>query len=306
MDEKTQHDTTRKERAVEYLLTALDSAPIGERELFVSIAAKERYETFLSFALRKSGAARYHLRQVHELNRQEVISQQSTLANLDKLADFSKLKHLCASKVQYEVRRTADEYSHELCAFLASLKTGLDFLSRLCSYHLQGVEADSIRTLMRLAEKGRRNRVLVVVAEWMDWLVVLRDYRHHFVHRLVLLPQTGHLLRRTGHATAMATVPVIVPERTPHFVLDTRRARFFEEDEGATHGLVVSSSETRIIDDEGNETVSESTLDYSPAPGYLRIDSFMEKHLTSFDDFLTDLLSVLSAFQREQTQGGSM
>jgi hypothetical protein len=283
--------------AIETLLTALDSAPTGPSCFFRSQAEKDRYETFVTFAVRKRAAALYHFQRVLQLLEEE---REYHKRIMDQ-PEFPFLDHPGVISCEFSgtYQRTALEFGHELCACLAALKAGLDFLACLMRYHLQGMQTDSISPVIKLAKKQNSSSVCKVVAKWMDWLEALREYRDHMVHRLVVVTETGHVFRSNRTSTAASEVPVIVPEMTPRFALDTRRLRALESSDEVREGLIVKRGRTSIRRGNCKTRISQLTLEVRPAPGYVRIEDFMGRHIARFDLFIEDLVAALAEFRRE-------
>src|SRR5439155_24419538 len=122
---------------------------------------------------------------------------------------------LSCQSISVCMRRSAEPYSFELSAFLVAIKSGFDFLATVGALHLLGITADSIATVMKLANEGVGGPIFAEVMAAVPWLIAVRNYRHHLVHRLVLLPTAGWAVStRYGTVTA-AQVPVVVPEQTP-------------------------------------------------------------------------------------------
>src|SRR5207249_1678929 len=100
----------------------------------------------------------------------------------------------------------------------------------------------------------------------------VQNYRHHLVHRLVLLPTAGWAVStRYGTVTA-AQVPVVVPEQTPAYVPDTRRARMMVED--VQLGVVDCRSFGSVTYPNGAVEVLANELEFEPAPGYVVVETF--------------------------------
>ena len=120
------------------------------------------------------------------------------------------------------------------------------------------------------------------------------------MHRLVIVPRTGHLFESRGKATAAAEVPVIVPENTPKFALDTREHRLREDAAEVREGLRIGRGYSSARYDSGDVLFEELTLEVGPAPGYLRIEDFMGRHLAKFEGFLADLVAAFAEFRRDR------
>ena len=124
--------------------------------------------------IERGAPARYHFQRVQHLLDLERAYHKETVRE----PDFGSMDLGRARVTEFKrsSQRTADEFGHELCAFLAALKSGLDFLACLVPYHLPSVQADSVSTVMRLAKKHPKSTVCAVVVKWADWLESLRNY----------------------------------------------------------------------------------------------------------------------------------
>ena len=144
--------------SLEQLFKELDTAKAGnDHPIFKKFDDKEHYETRLMFAVRKRQAAKYHMDNMIE-------SLTQAAAEAKKHAAASKKKKLAsAAKFTMSVTRPSGDCAHELVAFFAALRSGLDFLTMAACRSLPGTTAHSIHTLMTgLAESverlSRRNR----------------------------------------------------------------------------------------------------------------------------------------------------
>ncbi len=271
-------------------LEHLDSLDTIENSIFSSQLGKERYESILMYAVRKYGAANYHRTNlVNHINKDRQLFDEWS-SNESKIADGS------GRKSTFIFTKTCDEYVYELSAFLEALKSALDLLSEICSLYIQGVTTNySISPLIRLVKKGNNNTPLDVVAQSLDWIIGLRNYRHHLVHRLMPSLRTGHREERIGDKTARAYHPVVVPYETPSFVPDTRSSQMMQdmvdEDQiaGLDYGRAVGINRTA----DGTEQVVHLELSAQPSHGYVTIDRFVTEHLNNFESFFQRLIQAL-------------
>lgn len=282
-------------------LSSLDNAPLGDSAVFTNEEAKERYESLLSFALYKFRSAKYHYGNVIAFIESEDAEIEAAASRLLEPSDELEALPGRSAELKFTSRRSADEYGYELAAFLVDLKTGLDFLASISAYHLRGIETDSIRTLIKLVSKGKSSPILEVVGAWQDWLIRLRDYRHQLAHRLVIKANSGFILQRVGAHRPSTRLPVVVPERSPRFVFDTRKTRLqeFHHDEVPPPGIVLGEGRASMKLDDGSEEIVSVELDATPAPGFAAIDDFMRSHLDDFRSFVIELLHALEAFELE-------
>lgn len=271
------------------LFEKLDATKISKKAILESEKSKEHYESRLMFAFRKLQAARHHLDNVHLL-KAETLKELEKAEALD-VGDIESKTKLGGMKARLTIHRSANEYAFELSACLAAIKSSLDFLATVCALHMSGVEADSIRTLMRLVEKGsKKGPFLDEVAEKLEWLHELRDYRDYLVHRLVVLPTSGWTIESIADQTVKAAIPVIVPQGTPKFVPDTRRARMMENDRA---GLMESKSEAWVSYDDGTRELHHHSVSYEPAPGFLAVEDLMAHHITELEAFFAKIVDRL-------------
>jgi len=271
-------------------LQLLDSAPVGGNSLFKDHEDKARHESLLNYGLRKLQASLYHLENVNRL----IASQSRDYATAHRVHDLEPF-HAGATGARIVVhsrcfvRTNAEPYIYELAAFLEAAKSSLDFLATAFSGYLPGVEADSIQTLIRMAEPTHKRAAsfeLNAVKRHLPWLKELRDYRHHLVHRMVVTASSGHETHREGTITSLANMPVVVPKSTPSYYPDTRLARLTED---LPRGLSVMRSRASFTTSDGHEEVVDYTIRYEPSPGYIRIEDFMTRHFDTLTCFFADL-----------------
>lgn len=279
--------------SLEHVFKELDIAKANSNHpIFKKIEDKEHYETRLMFAVRKRQAAKYHMDNILE-SLAQAVAQAKEHATASK-----KMKLGSAAKFTMATTRPSNDCAHELAAFLAALRSGLDFLTMSASRSLPGTTAHSIHTLMKMVEKGQSAPVLDVVAKHLVWLNQLKDYRDEIVHRLVIQqPATGWKVSHNGK-TSTAILPVVVPASIPKFMLDTRRSRMMDAE--LPLGLDMFESTGGVTYSDGSEKVFEHTIKYTPADGYMPIDKFMRAHLRAYDAFLNDVFVVLAKLKFQQ------
>ncbi len=283
--------------ALDALLAALDVAPVGpEQPILRKSADKEHYETLLMFSVRKRQAAQHHLQAIERM-----LDAATKTAIQEVAAASMSLPSGPVHSYKASVLTSAAEYVHELAAFLAALRSGLDFLAQAAGRSLKGVKARSMHTLETLVDKGFDAPVLAVVKAHQVWLKALRDYRDEVVHRLVVpAPASGWVVSHKGK-TASARLPIVVPRRTPALLTDTRRSRAREAEADAPTGFAVRESHATITYADGSQAVLKHDIAYEPADGYVRIEQLMTEYLAAYDAFMIELLGVLSGIVGQQT-----
>ena len=87
--------------------------------------------------------------------------------------------------------------------------------------------------------------------------------------------------------------PIIVPEKSPKYLPDTRRSR--THDIGSTNKFVQIEIKTEF----GNESV-RTHFEYLPIIGQIPIEDFMEKQLDKFRQFFKDIIEILTDLEFKQ------
>lgn len=277
-------------RRLDTLFEKLDAVSTSEEVIVRSEEDKERYESLLMFAFRKLQAARHHLENIRRFN--ELTLQELNDSAAREITQSKSGPQLGDVKVRLVVQRSANAYAFELSACLTAIKSSLDFIAMVSALHFSGVDADSIRTLIRLVEKqGKTGPVLDEVAKKLAWLKELREYRHHLVHRLCLVLTSGWVMETVKGQAVKQCCPVVVPQSTPKFVADTRRARMMDRD--STLGINEMRSESWVKYSDGTEELLEYSTSYEAATGFLRVDELMLYHISELEDFFEKVVSRL-------------
>lgn len=277
--------------------TQLDSVPISSGVIFSDEHQKERYETLLMYVLRKYEAAVYHFENVRKFIRDEI-------KELEKAPNFDNVFNGKRIQMTFKFLQTADKYIYELAAFLEALKSSIDLLAEVCSFYLPGITTNySISPLIKPVEKGKAGPILNEIATNLDWLKVLRDYRHHLVHRLMPSARSGYETRKTGEHAKTVLYPVVVPKSTPSsYVADTRASRIMQEDEdGEFPGLYLSQSEGSWVRPDGTKEIIHFSLDVTLMPDYMKIDDFMESHLHRYESFFAQIIQAFTKLKFKST-----
>lgn len=271
----------------------LDNADVSAESIFKTEQDKERYETLLMYVFRKFEATNYHLKNVKGFIEKEK-------ASLDASDQVSKaFGNIKASQVTFRYIQTSDEYIYELSAFLEALKSSLDLLAEVCSFYLPGVTTNySISPLLKLVGKGKTGPIYDEIMQNLTWLSILRKYRHHLVHRLMPSVRSGYKTQRLDKKTAKVYYPVVVPEKTPAFVTDTRASRIMEEmmrddDDDGLPGLYFGTSVGKITNSDGTEEVIHFSIDAGPSAGYKPVDEFMKEHINNYENFFGQIIQTL-------------
>lgn len=275
-------------------LRRLDGVSSHSSGYFRNERAKERYETLLTFSVRKRLAAEYHLANVTRLMLQDISEGEKVASLLDQLAKPPDELVGRVHSVSAKFANVSNHYAFELSAFLEALKSSIDMLAEAASITLPGISANySITPLLKAANKDTVHPVLAAVNRSRPWLDGLREYRHHLVHRLVPLLRSGYEGESVAGARRSSILPVVVPAITPSYVPDTREVRAMHEDEEGPRGLVISRGAVTGEYDDGRSEVIRYEMDVKPAPGYALLDEFMKSHLACHAAFFSAITSAV-------------
>lgn len=269
---------------LEALFKLLDAAQLVPATILTSENHKQHYESLLMFAFSKLKAAQYHAEQVTKL----VESHRVTLTDDDEEKIETKLR---ITEMSITSSRSADEFGFELSAFFAAIRSGIDFLVRAGTEHSKATKAESVQTLLKLGKSGKTSPILQVVEAHRSWLEHLRSYRDQVVHYLVLNTVSGGQKTWRGGTWVVAQYPIVVPSETPKVIHVTRLSRAMDEPKSR---FLTSTTEGWFTDEQGNKKVLHHNVEFQPAPGYLRIEELMQRELTAFESFFSDLLTTLA------------
>jgi hypothetical protein len=106
-------------------------------------------------------------------------------------------------KMTFKVSIQCKATIFELIAFLVSIRSMLDSLTKIISVYLKGTKFQSIATLHKYIEKQYLKNEKTVPFEvftivnqhWIDWVKYLRDYRGDLVHELTISSSAEHEVR---------------------------------------------------------------------------------------------------------------
>lgn len=193
------------------------------------------------------------------------------------------------SHVEHSGPSTA--YIHELSAFLAAIRSGLDFLAIAAARTMPGLVAHSIHTLEKMVDKGQKSAILEVIEAHKTWLAELRDYRDEVVHRQVVqAPAQGWLVSTKGK-TSKAILPIVVPRRTPPRAFDTRRSRMIESD--LPLGLDRWESHGEATFPDGTTKTLKHKISFRPSASRVPILELMTHYLSQYRKLSTQMFKAI-------------
>ena len=165
---------TALSNALDKLFIALDNAPCNQGAI-AKEADKGIYETYLMFALRKMEAAKYHAKNIENLLAAAKSKALDAGATGHKLEGASSNLNIIKSVIR--VHGTPLPYAYELVAFIAAIRSALDF-TQVSAMHFKGIKADSVSVLMKLAAKGMKGPLLddfgARLSSFIVWSLCLR------------------------------------------------------------------------------------------------------------------------------------
>ena len=275
----------------------MDRAPLSPAGPLKSNEDKERYETIIMYAFRKYQAAQYHLHRVLEFVKKD---EEETKKAAERFV--ARLEHSDKNNAVYEMKcsGSCDQYVYELAAWLAAIRSSLDFIATAAFIHIEGkifinghkMPKDTTSTFIKLVENGASGPILDECRKHLDWLKHIGSYRNNAVHRKIMRLSGGHEIRVNGDKAAVARQPVIIPQNPPSFVPDTRAVLMMDED---MEGLASFESKVIVTNDSGKKEIVESSHELRVLPGYVLIEEFMQQNLESFEQFFAAILKALQA-----------
>jgi hypothetical protein len=269
---------------MEALFELLDNALLAPATILKSDGQKQHYETLLMFAFRKRQAAIYHRGRVDDLSNEKQKETNRILAK-GKISLGPSVTQMTA-----KVSKSANEFTYELSAFFAAIRSSIDFLARLLGEHSKAIEVGSITTYLKLIKAGKVGPTLDVVGKHEAWLVHLQDYRDYLIHRLVIGAISGGQREFKNGQWINTIYPIAVPDETPTHVPDTRVFRAMDDPENK---FDVRSSELSVTYPGGKAELFERTFELTPQKGYIRIEKLMDRELKAFESFFVDVVDVL-------------
>lgn len=290
MTKPTTHSMFKEK--IDRLFKAIDDSPLSEKHpIFRKADDKEYYETQLMFAYRKQEAAEHHIANVETRLAADGATAMAAMKKPRKMAES-----VVASTSQMITDVGSHAYVHELAAFLAAIRSGVDFVATAGARTIPGVKTKSVHTLENMVEKGQQGKVLDVVKAHQAWLVQLRGYRDEMVHsHLPQAPAMGWLISTKGKApkgkTSKAVLPIVVPRLTPKRGLDTRRSRMIDEE--VPIGLERREMHGTFTHSDGTEVTLGHEVSFKPSPSHMPITEFMNHHLLMYREFSVDMFAAI-------------
>ncbi|MBY2998428.1 hypothetical protein [Rhizobium leguminosarum] len=277
---------------MDLLFKAIDDSPVSEKHpIFRKPDDKEYYETQLMFTYRKQEAAEHHIANVENRLASDKATAMAAMKKPKKLA-----KNVVASTSHMITDVGSHAYVHELAAFLAAVRSGVDFLATAAARTIPGVKTQSVHTLENMVKKGKGGKVLDVVKAHQAWLVRLRGYRDELVHsHLPQVPAMGWLISTIGMSpnrkTSKAVLPIVVPRLTPKRSLDTRRSRMMDEE--VPGGLKRREMHGTFTNSDGTEVTLKHKVSFEPSSSHMPIAEFMNHHLSNYRAFSVDMFGAI-------------
>lgn len=184
------------------------------------------------------------------------------------------------------------EIAFEIDAVLAASRASIDFGGRVIALHLGMDKKTSIKKVLESIEIAPKP-LFAFLIESAAWIEVLKKYRDECAHYRALRVQTGYEAVSRNGVLATAILPFVIPEEIGHDRPDTRAARSgmdrpFDDDH-LVEGLDRSESWGSISINGGSEQVTEYSISYSPAIGYVPIGEFCSQHVEKLRELLVQI-----------------
>lgn len=263
-----------------------DQIKVGPDSFFSNLNGKQLYENFIMSSYRKYEAAIYHVENFYILSQKD----REYMTNIipDKGRNFPP-----SGKFSFRITLPNQKYAYELVAFLASLKSGVDFMARICSFYMKHVTCRGIKTLLKISEKESGNPINRVILSNREWLANLKAYRDQAIH-MIIIPTTKIFEKRgIGEHLEVIDYPLIIPVNPPaNQILDTRKSRA----EGSSVEIELSKYciEEKVLVSEDGNTIIDYKASCMPKSEYITIEKFLEEYLSSFEMFCIQLIKAFS------------
>lgn len=290
-------------------LNLIDKATICENSIFKREHCKEKYETYLMYAFRKYKAANYHYGNVIRFLNEDKESYENHIIKLKEFQNTHKMLDGINIKVMEKVsrcRRSSDIYIYEISAFLASIRSCLDFLTIVSSMYLSGME--SVDSVSSIIKKIRTSDFTCTIFECFkkhtEWIELLRKYRDKLIHNLTLSASSGYEHHTKNGKEKLVIYPVVIrtdikdlPDRK--FIPDTRNTIFHNDGEV----FDVQASEV-IIRNGDEEELQDFEIKFLAPIGYMEVSEFLADHLEAYIKFFTDLIAAFEQLDFQKIKVG--
>ena len=236
---------------------------------------KEMYESYLNFALFRLNAAEYHLSNVKSLKENE----------LKKAEKFHSISNI--NGVTFKYKAVNQGFSYELSSFLTSIRSSIDFLVVPSSYHIKGLNLDSVRVLIKGLNKNEEQKkmpIYRIIYKHLKWIEFLKEYRDRLVHKSVISINVGYEI--SSKMSDIAHYPLTVPRTPPRFMKDTRMSRAFY-DQSFDHDSTFSELTVTLEGKTKEKTVTKS---FYPSFDRIEIIEFMNIQLEHLKNFFIEMI----------------
>ena len=281
--------------ALENHFKNLDKCEIEYNKIFNIRKNKEYYESYIMFAYRKFKSLDYHCSNTDCLISKETNNLSKKNINILKNKELKKYR---IKKFIMRMKKDNYNFIYELSAFLEALKSCLDLLAEVASFYLKGVNVNySISPLLKLSNK-KKSKILDFISSNANWIGIIRNYRHHIVHRLVLPLKSGYEIHQINGKSKKILYPVLIPETTPKFIPDTRKNRMMDNEEDELNNAIYSTEICRVLKDGVEETL-DFKINIEADSGYIRIEDFMRNHKNRCEAYFIEFIRVLDKLNFE-------
>jgi len=274
-------------KTIDNLLENLDKSKFTKNSIFSSLDDKIAFETKLLSAFQKYNAALYHKTNILRL------IQEDTDKIITPTSKSSKqLPH--GAKLTTNVSFTAEHYAFELTAFLAALRSSLDFLCWAAAsfYPMYNGIRKSSKVIEMVEKKKMAGPLFDEVKNNISDLKYLIEYRDNIIHRCILCTIAGGESHTIGDITKSICYPVLIPVSPPVFIPDTRLIR---SNIDAKKGLKTVRTEIYQDTSTHKKEIVDIDIKIDPIKGYISIEDFIQEQLSSFEIFFAQVIRRLNA-----------
>lgn len=267
------------------------SQAIGKNNFFSNKKEKDRYESFLNHSFRCLKASCYH--------QKAILAHKSELVEwaneMKKNVSFGNMKGQSSLKMNKNV----DHFAFELFAFVASLKSSIDFLLTATHYHLMFEKCEralGIGDIERFLDNPKKDKKIQVaqIYEMRKWLNYLNNYRNSLLHRSSLMIKAGFEYRVIDEIQGTEIFPVTIPIEPQDFILDTREMRAYTF--GDNHHLDKTESKVEITSADGKKTILRHEVKYKPSMFEIEVEDFMAEQLLFYKKFVKTYIENITFY----------
>lgn len=286
-------------------LNLMDEEAIQKDSIFLKVDDKVKYETYLMYSFRKYKAAEYHYNNVIRFREED---KKSYSNEINKLKELPNSKIPGTKGINKVIKRTSssNHYIYEISAFLAAIRSCIDFVAIVTSMYLSGMEGISSVTpiLKKINNSGFNCSIFECYKRHTDWILLLRKYRDKLIHYLTLTAQSGYEHHIRDEKEKLVIYPVVICTNIRDlpisgFLPDTRKKIFYED-----HDILDMQRSEISISRDGKEELQEFEIKYCAPTGYMEVSEFLAEHLEGYKEFFSDIIGAFEQLEFKKVKVG--